>query len=469
MPWLAARGTLWSAPRRRACVLLASLSAPLFAQQVQSPDHAGPNSSIVRSAHGEYLYRTLSTGKARGVESWQLLVHPDGTRTLVAWNDVAPRGGQLSAVLRLARDFRQLESFVSSWSGGKHEGSELLLAEGNDLLDQLAAARGVIADLSQPLPARTQSVAWTFEGVERVDVPAGSFDAQRFAGKDVRIWVSGEDRLLVKMLWPAIDGEYLLARYQASTASVPARSPRPVSPVQTSGVPLPQPGGANPAILRAAEGRYEYRTLRDGRMRGWERFRLTVHPDGTRTLLMWHDLAARNAQFTVALRADASLRPLQAYASYFAGGRHKGSTLLTAREGALDVASRGPAGTITKTLVAPPKYSFGTHPITADGWHTWLEGPATGGEQEATVFGLEASADLSRPILGEFRPVPFRRLGKERIAVAAGVFDTVHYLLGGSDIWVTEQDRIMVRFRTERSDRDYELVELRTTGVEVGK
>ena len=81
----------------------------------------------------------------------------------------------------------------------------------------------------------------------------------------------------------------------------------------------------NQSIQRALSGEYQYRTIKDRTPRGWERFQLFVHPDGTRTLMMWHNLAARDAQFSVVLRVAEDFRPLEAFLSYWVANGFKGN------------------------------------------------------------------------------------------------------------------------------------------------
>jgi hypothetical protein len=218
---------------------------------------------------------------------------------------------------------------------------------------------------------------------------------------------------------------------------------------------VPESTGPNTSVARWAEGEYAYRSLADGRDRGWERFRLTVHPDGSRTLLMWHDLRARSAQFNVMLRVDGSFRPLDAFVSYWNDGRYKGSAAMMVLGPTLELASRGAWGTLRETVQVPERFSIGTHPIAGDGWHIILEGP---GAPRALVYGLEAGADPAKPIRGELREMPVERVGTERISVPAGEFDTVHYRFAGmTDVWIHGEDRLMVRMRNARADRDYVL------------
>jgi hypothetical protein len=114
---------------------------------------------------------------------------------------------------------------------------------------------------------------------------------------------------------------------------------------------------------------------------------------------------------------------------------------------------RGPAGDRKQALLAPASFSIGSHPVAGDGWHTF-------GCGAAQVYSMEATADLTKPMLGQLIDLACEALGAERITVPGGSFDTLHYRLGGvSDIWITQQDRLMVKFITEKFDRAYTLVD----------
>ncbi len=223
--------------------------------------------------------------------------------------------------------------------------------------------------------------------------------------------------------------------------------------------------GANASIARAASGSYAYRA-KDGRERGEERFQLVVHPDGSRTLLMWHDLFARNAQFTVTLRVAADYRPLEAYATYWNAGAYKGATLFRVDGDRLSASYRGPAGQQDQTIAVPALFSLGTHPVAGDGWHVARLDPAARGPQVLQLASVEASTDLTKPMLVTLVPLQAERIGAERITVPAGSFDTTHYRLAGvNDIWVLDQDLIVVRSVSTARGLEYELTSLtRTAG-----
>jgi len=223
--------------------------------------------------------------------------------------------------------------------------------------------------------------------------------------------------------------------------------------------------GPNQSITRWAEGEYAYLEAETGARRGFERFRLTVHPDGSRTLLMWHDLTARDAQFTVLLRTEASFRPLEASVSYWNAGRYKGFASLMVDGDTLHLSSTGSYGTVAQKVEVPGQFSIGSHPISGDGWHLWLE-EEPGQEPasfQASVFGLDATADPMRPITGRLTPMPVERIGAERITVPAGTFDTVHYRIAGrSDLWIHGEDRTMIRMLMPGAGLEYVLTRLET-------
>jgi len=259
----------------------------------------------------------------------------------------------------------------------------------------------------------------------------------------------------------------------ACSFTVVGRAQSPVPPAMTPAPPaapgvLSRPAagavqentGPNAAIVRRASGVYRYETIRDARRRGEERFQLLVHPDGSRTMLMWHDLAARNAQFTVVLRNDASLRPLEAFVSYWNDARFKGSASILVEDTRLTTQASGPAGVIPQATVVPRAFSIGTHPVAADGWHTATYDAARGGEQLSTLYSMEAGPDPMKPVLGSLVPLKLERIGEETVEVPAGRFAATHWRVAGvNDLWVVGPDRLVVKSVIAARDLQYLLVE----------
>ena len=218
--------------------------------------------------------------------------------------------------------------------------------------------------------------------------------------------------------------------------------------------------GPNAAIVRRASGTYRYETLSDGRRRGEERFQLLAHPDGSRTLLMWHDLAARNAQFTVVLRNDADFRPLEAFVSYWNAGRFKGSAHFRVDGAQVAAQASGPAGVVSQATQVPAWFTIGTHPVAGDGFHTAGFDGARGGEQLVTLYSVEAGTDPAKPVLGTPLPLKLERIGDEIVEVPAGRFAATRWRVAGvNDLWVVGPDRLVVKSVIPARDLQYLLVE----------
>jgi hypothetical protein len=242
----------------------------------------------------------------------------------------------------------------------------------------------------------------------------------------------------------------LLAGAEPASAQQPAR---PAAAVQEN-------TGPNSVIVRRASGTYRYETISDRRLRGEERFQLLVHPDGSRTMLMWHDLAARNAQFTVVLRNDARFRPLEAFVSYWNGGRFKGSGHFLVEGTRLTAQASGPSGVTPQATVVPEWFSIGSHPVAGDGFHTAGFDPKGGAEQSITLYSLEAGTDPMKPVLGTLLPLKVERIAEETVEVPAGRFAATHWRVAGvNDLWVVGPDRLVVKSVIPARDLQYLLVE----------
>ncbi len=222
----------------------------------------------------------------------------------------------------------------------------------------------------------------------------------------------------------------------------------------------PENTGPNTAILRRASGVYRYETISDRRVRGSERWQFLAHADGSRMLLMWHDLAARNAQFTVVLRVADTFRPLEAFVNYWNGGTYKGSAHFRVDGNRLFASSAGRSGIRNETIDVPEKFSIGTHPVAGDGWHTWPTDPAVATEQRGLSYALEASTDPAKPILGTLTPLKVEYLGRETLDTPAGKVATLHLRLAGvNELWITPRDRLVVRSVIPARNLQYTLVE----------
>lgn len=220
----------------------------------------------------------------------------------------------------------------------------------------------------------------------------------------------------------------------------------------------------NGAVVRAISGEYLNETIAAGERRGGERFELLVHPDGSRTLSISADLTSRNAWFTVVLRADATFRPLEAYASYWNAGVQKGRGLFRVRDDLVIAESSGPRSGLERSETkVPTRFSIGTHPVSADGWHTANHDPQGERTQQLALYSIEAGADPAKPVLGTLLPLSAEFVGEETIEVPAGRFETRRYRLAGvNDLWIYGPDRLVIKSELPARGLRYVLTSLRT-------
>ena len=78
--------------------------------------------------------------------------------------------------------------------------------------------------------------------------------------------------------------------------------------------------------------------------------------------------------------------------------------------------------------------------------------------QTSTFYALEASTDLTKPVLGTLTPLKVEIIGPETITVPAGRFDTLHVRLSGiNDLWITPKDRLVIKSVIAPRDLSYVL------------
>jgi hypothetical protein len=237
--------------------------------------------------------------------------------------------------------------------------------------------------------------------------------------------------------------------------------------VVTAQAPAPAPAentGPNNNIVRRANGSYVYLSTQEpGRERGREDFQLLVHPDGSRTLIMWNETRARHSQIHAVLRVEANFRPLEAYVSYWSYGVFRGSGLVRVDGDEIRTQISGPTGTSQQILPVPAWFSIATHPLAADGWHQLPVRKKRGQQQSTTLINLDTAKELNVPILARVQQQPWQWLGEEKVTVPAGTFTTQRYRSGESDVWVMGEDRILVRFLWPSLGSDYVLTKYSTS------
>ena len=205
---------------------------------------------------------------------------------------------------------------------------------------------------------------------------------------------------------------------------------------------------------------------------GREWFAVTVMPDGSRTLRaqceMDDDEVLRDVTYTV----DSAWRPLDAFirlsvqnrfvgGSWFRfAGKHADCEGYTAAEGRFS----------QRVELRAPAVRFGTHSLITDGWHGALwqaDGPAV-----QTILQQPASSHAANGATGPMILLgdsTLKRVGAERLRVAAGEFECMHFEILLVDFpslhfWVTGPDVQLVRIEWQHLDAYYELLEYEETG-----
>jgi hypothetical protein len=242
---------------RTVAVLLATL---LLATSAAADDYRPAGVNVVRWAKGEIAYRNGKTGAVTGNESWDLTVHPDGSRSLRATNYLLSSGFMHTVNVRVGADFRPLEAFAEYFIKGEFRGAALFAVTGTQLeatakltdstvrqvVDvperfsliphPLASdvwhhwyydkAKGgpqpmTVYDIDAPargpaaLLGRVYTQTLRYIGQETVTVPAGTFVCDHYRVDDaVDYYVTGPDALFVKFVWPPANAEYVLTKLE---------------------------------------------------------------------------------------------------------------------------------------------------------------------------------------------------------------------------------------------------------------
>ena len=222
--------------------------------------------------------------------------------------------------------------------------------------------------------------------------------------------------------------------------------------------------GRNPNIIRWSEGTIVYRTIEAQRVRANESWRLTVHPDGSRTLRSYVDNFDAETNLNMIHRVAANFRPLESLVTYWTRGEYRGAGLFAVDGSTLSATVSGPDGSATESIEVPDGFSIVPHPLASDSWHTWHFDKAKGGVQQITMYNLQVTApENGIPVLGKIQNGTMTFEGVEDVTVPAGTFVTDHYKIGESiHVWVTGPDNMMVRYAMPARDLEYVLTSLKT-------
>jgi len=225
----------------------------------------------------------------------------------------------------------------------------------------------------------------------------------------------------------------------------------------------PENPGPNANITRWASGKHVFRAVEDQRLRGEEHFRLSVHPDGTRTMAVWKDLYAVNSHIQALMRVDKEFRPLEAFANYWQADGYKGSIRVVVDGKTLHSSGWSAVGPGQHTFNVPHELTVITHGEGMNGWGLW---PVLNAKQDlrVTAYNISPARGAAAPVLGTLTERTAKYLGEEEITVPAGTFKAVHAANELFEVWVTIPDRILVRQLIKSRGLEFVLVEM-TTGT----
>jgi hypothetical protein len=175
---------------------------------------------------------------------------------------------------------------------------------------------------------------------------------------------------------------------------------------------------------------------RKGQERGREHFTITKHADGKRTLRAYVEIDdAPNVMRDVTLSVGADWRPTDCFVRLSVGDAFMGSSWFQFTDSeALCEGYTVNEGRISQRMALKgPIDAFGTHPIQGDAWLmnvVSLEKPGVSRHYRNIMMCSLDHRGATGPILMPHQlGVPMAFIGRERISVAAGTFDALHYRL----------------------------------------
>ena len=213
------------------------------------------------------------------------------------------------------------------------------------------------------------------------------------------------------------------------------------------------------------QGRLLYRQLSTGAERGREDFSLTRNRDGSRTLrcLAMTDDSKFVRDVTYTLGADE--RPIDIFVRLQVDERWVGTGYFRTVGQRLHLVADGDdTGHSRQRVRVPERFHVMTHAVMLDGWTFWAYDDAVGGEQVLTVYNTSTRWNGTDGPLGRLEPLRVEWVGEEDIEVPAGTFPTRRYRVvsdvldvPASELWITGEDNILVRYLWRDYDLDYVL------------
>lgn len=224
--------------------------------------------------------------------------------------------------------------------------------------------------------------------------------------------------------------------------------------------------------MQHVRGRISYRGP-NGLERGREWFHVTEASDGSRTMRAVSEIDDSKILRDVTLTVGSDWRPRDSYVRVSVAGELVGSGWFefTENEARAEVFNVG-LGRISQVVPTRGRAPmFGAHQVAGDGWQAGLlaghdgSGPVRFDE---ILLSSRMPNGASGPLI-EKTSIVAELIGKERITVGAGTFDTVRYrfepdALEAEDVWVLEGSNILVRSTWPHYDTTYELVEYEVLG-----
>ena len=211
--------------------------------------------------------------------------------------------------------------------------------------------------------------------------------------------------------------------------------------------------------------------------RGREWFDVTVEPDGTRTLRAKCEIDGSTVHNTrllrdVTLTLDANWLPQDAFVRISANDRFMGSSWFRFGEGFVECEgfTAGEGRFSQRVEVESWPRSFGAHPVVCDIWHLagWDWSSPEKSQRWKTIMSSPLSSGASGPMIGK-SGIHAEYLGKEKVTVKAGTFDTHHFVYPltrtpgytPEHIWYAGDDLLFVKLRWDHLKTTYELAEYR--------
>lgn len=221
--------------------------------------YENPKPAIVTEYIGTFEYRKTKDGSISGKETFHITVHPDGSRTVNARNELFNYGIQRHVTNHVDKNFRPLETTAVYWVLGEWRGTGMFITTGNELKAYVNTPDGFITQEIKvpdnfsivPHPISTNAWhAWYYDkekggkqnatwynpdaasqsagsilgkleyneleyiGEEELTVPAGTFIVDHFRVGSVDYYTTGPDKIMVRFLWSDAGNDYVLKTFE---------------------------------------------------------------------------------------------------------------------------------------------------------------------------------------------------------------------------------------------------------------